>query len=229
MGILSPNVIAAHAQNLRPGEAALIADRGARVALVPDMEQVLGLVYFDSRPFIDHDVATGIGLDGPVVAYGHDLWTALRSFLTAQRMGDQHRLTLSDSGTQWTGDEMLFGSAELALEMATIGGARALMMDNRVGSLEPGKAADLVLIDRRGETHLSPPAAILPNLVFGNGPNVDAISRVLIDGETMVKNGEHVKLDRQRAVSDSDALQEVLLDEVDARRFVRMRSRFKWL
>lgn len=227
-GILAPNVIAAHAQNLRPGEAELIADRGARIALVPDMEQVLGLVYFQSRPFIDRDVATGIGLDGAVVAYGHDLWTALRSFLTAQRMGDQHRRSMSDSGARWTGDEMLFGSAELALELATIGGARALMMENRIGSLEPGKAADLVLLDRRGETHLSPPAALVPNLVFGNGPSPDAVSRVMIDGETVVRDGEHVRIDRRRAIEQADRLQTDLIDEVDAGRFVRMRSRFEW-
>ncbi len=85
VGILGPNVISAHSQNLRPGEAELIAKCGASVALVPDMEQVLGLVNFDAKKFLESNVTCGLGLDGPVVAYGHDLWTAMRSFLTAQR------------------------------------------------------------------------------------------------------------------------------------------------
>lgn len=228
-GILGPNVIAAHAQNLRPGEADMIKARGASIALVPDMEQVLGLVDFDSRAFLDVGVTCGIGLDGPVVAYGHDLWTALRAFLTAQRMGDQHRKQMDDTGTKWTGYEMLFGSAELALELATIGGAKALNMDDKIGSLEAGKDADIVLIDRRGETQMSPPAALVPNLIYGNGPSTDAVSRVMVRGKTIVRDGEHVTLDRFEAVKKSDALQDKLLDEVGARKFVRMRSPYKWV
>ncbi len=229
VGILGPNVISAHAQNVRPGEAELIRDRGAAIALVPDMEQVLGLVTFDSRQYLDTGVTCGLGIDGPVVAYGHDLWAAMRAFLTAQRMGDQHRRLTADAKARWTGDEMLYGSAEQALELATIGGARALMMDDHIGSLETGKDADLVLIDRRGETQLSPPAALLPNLVLGNGPSPDAIERVMVKGQTVVQNGEHVSVDRREAVRRSDALQRTLLDECDAHRFVRMRSRFTWV
>ncbi len=228
-GILGPNVIAAHAQNLRPGEADMIKARGASIALVPDMEQVLGLVDFDSRAFLEAGVTCGIGLDGPVVAYGHDLWTALRAFLTAQRMGDQHRKQMGDTGTKWTGYEMLFGSAELALELATIGGAKALNMDDKIGSLEAGKDADIVLIDRRGETQMSPPAALIPNLIYGNGPSTDAVARVLVRGKTIVRDGEHLALDRVEAIKKSDALQDQLLDEVGARKFVRMRSPYTWV
>jgi len=228
-GILGPNLIAAHAQNLQPGEAEMIRDRGASIALVPDMEQVLGLVSFDARNFIEQNVTCGIGLDGPVVAYGHDLWTALRSFITAQRCGDEHRRRSSTSDTSWTGDEVLWGSAEQALEMATIGSAKALMMDDRIGSLESGKEADLLIIDPSGETHLSPPAALIPNLVYGNGPSAASVRCVMIHGEAVVEDGEHVSVDRREAVRRSNALQEELLDEVDARRFVRMRTRYEWL
>ena len=144
-------------------------------------------------------------------------------------MGDQHRRQMDDTGAQWTGYEMLFGSAELALELATIGGARALNMDDKIGSLETGKDADIVLIDRRGETQMSPPAALVPNLIYGNGPSTDAVARVLVRGRTVVKNGEHVSIDRRDAVRKSDALQDILLDEVDARKFVRMRSPYTWV
>ena len=228
-GILSPNVIAAHAQNLRPGEADLIKSRNARIALVPDMEQVLGLVDFDARKYLEAGVICGIGLDGPVVAYGHDLWTALRAFLTAQRMGDQHRTEMSDNKARWSSYEMLFGSAELALKLATIGGARALDMDDRIGSLEAGKDADIVLIDRRAETQLSPPPALIPNLIYGNGPSTEAVRRVMVRGKTVVENGEHVSIDRREAVRQSDALQNTLLDETGAAKFVRMRSSYKWV
>ena len=103
-----------------------------------------------------------------------------------------------------------------------------LMMDDRIGSLEAGKEADVLVIDRRGETQLSPPAALIPNLVYGNGPSPDAVHRVMVRGKTVVKDGEHVSVDRRAAVHRSDALQETLLDEVDARGFVRKRTRFTW-
>ena len=227
--MLGPNVVAAHAQNLRPGEAKLIADRGATIALVPDMEQVLGLVSFDARAFLENGVTCGLGVDGPVVAYGHDLWPAMRAFLTAQRMGDEYRRRSADTQAQWTGDEILYGSAEQALELATIGGAKALMMDDRIGSLEVGKDADMLLIDRSGETQLSPPAALIPNLVLGNGVSPESIRRVMVRGRPVLENGEHLSVDRREAVRRSDELQDTLLDEVDARRFVRMRSRFTWV
>jgi 5-methylthioadenosine/S-adenosylhomocysteine deaminase len=193
------------------------------------MEQVLGLVQFDARQYLDEGVICGIGLDGPVVAYGHDLWTALRGLLVAQRMGDEHRKQISSDAPGFIGDQVLYGSAEQALELATIGGAEALMMDDVIGSLEAGKDADVLVIDRSGETHLSPPAALLPNLIYGNGPNPDAVARVLVRGKTIVANGEHVDVDPREAVRRSDQLQETLLDEVNTRKFVRMRSRFNWI
>jgi 5-methylthioadenosine/S-adenosylhomocysteine deaminase len=228
-GILGPNVIAAHAQNLRPGEADLIRDRGATISLVPDMEQVLGLVSFDARQFLERNVTCGLGLDGPVVAYGHDLWAAMRSFLTGQRLGDEYRRRSGDAQSSWTGEEVLWGSAEQALELATIGGAKALMMDDHIGSLEVGKDADIAVIDRRGETQLSPPAAIIPNLVYGNGPSPEAFSRVMVKGRSIVKDGEHCTVDRYEAISNLDALQQTLITEVEVERFVRMRSRYSWV
>ena len=229
VGILGPNVIAAHAQNLRPGEEKLIADAGASIALVPDMEQVLGLVNFNARPFLDSNITCGLGLDGAVVAYGHNMWTAMRGYLTAQRMGDQHRLMMSETDIKWTGEEVLYGSAEQALELATIDGAKALMMDDKIGSIETGKEADLVLIDRTEESHLTPMGSLIASLVYGNGPNQNAIEAVMVHGEVIVKRGQHQTLDHRKIVERSDQVQEILLDETNARQYLRKRSRFNWI
>ena len=51
----------------------------------------------------------------------------------------------------------------------------------------------------------------------------------MVKGRTVVQDGEHVSVDRREAVRRSDALQRTLLDECDAHRFVRMRSRFNWV
>ena len=86
-----------------------------------------------------------------------------------------------------------------------------------------------MVIDRRGETQLSPPAAIIPNLVYGNGPSPEAITRVMVCGRAIVENGEHVTVDRREAVTNLDALQQTLIQEVNVEKFVRMRSRYNWV
>ena len=85
------------------------------------------------------------------------------------------------------------------------------------------------MIDRRGETQLSPPAAIIPNLVYGNGPSPEAISRVMVRGRSIIEDGEHVSVDRRDAVRNLDALQQTLIQEVQVEKFVRMRSRYNWV
>ena len=84
-------------------------------------------------------------------------------------------------------------------------------------------------MDRRGETQLSAPAAIITKLGYGNGPSPEAISRVLVKGRAIIKDGEHVSVDRHEAVKNLDSLQQTLIKEVNVERFVRMRSRYNWV
>ena len=103
------------------------------------------------------------------------------------------------------------------------------MMDDKIGSLEIGKSADALLIERRSETHLSPAGALIANLVYGNGPSRQSIRRVMVGGKTIAENGNHVDINHQSVVQNSDRLQQTLLDEVGARKFVNKRSRYKWI
>lgn len=222
LGILGPNVISAHSQMLAPGEYDLIAERGATVALVPDMELWLGMVAFDCRNFLDRNVACGVGLDGPVVSYHHNLWYAVRQAIQGQRLYDRAADPLSRG-------EDLFGSAELALELATIGGARALGMDKRVGSLEPEKQADVAVLDMTDALHLTPPAGLIAQLVYGGGSNREYVKHVYVGGKKIVDSGRPKKVDIRAAVSASNALQKTLLEETGATRFVRQGSRWNWV
>ncbi len=103
------------------------------------------------------------------------------------------------------------------------------MMDDTIGSLEVGKKADILLIDRSSESHLTPMGAMIANLVYGNGPNQSAIKAVMINGEIVVKDGVHETIDHTQVVRDSDQLQDALLDETDSRQYLRKRSRFTWV
>jgi len=225
LGILGPNVISAHSQQIKENEYDLIASRGATIALVPDMEAFLGLVEFDVRNFLDRNVACGVGLDGCVVSYHHNLWYGARQMIQNQRMHDRHELRMHNK----VPTEDVFGSAELALEVATIGGARALRMDDRIGSLEKGKEADVVVVDTSLALHLSSPAALIASLVYGGGSNAEYVRHVWVGGRKIVDQGQPVKIDVAKAITDANRLQAELLVETGAQRFVRKSTRWKWI
>jgi 5-methylthioadenosine/S-adenosylhomocysteine deaminase len=227
-GMLGPSVLAIHAQNLRPGEHELIADRDAKISLVPDMELLLGLIDFQARPYFDHGVDVSLGLDGPVVAYHHNVWHAMKGLVMGQRLRDRADALYSDEGAGHFGDVIGFGSAELALELATIGGAKAIGMADRIGSLETGKQADLVVIDTSRDMRTTPPAALIPDLVYAGGPSPDTVERVMVGGKTVVRNGESTSVDRAEAVRGSNRVHHELVEETGIHDFVRKGTRWNW-
>ncbi|MTD15765.1 amidohydrolase family protein [Nakamurella sp. YIM 132087] len=225
--MLGPNTIAIHAQGIREGEAQLMADAGAAVSLVPDMELVLGMVTFDSRAYQAAGVTIGLGLDGPVVAYGHNMWLALRGYLMAQRIGDSARKLVGGDAGRF-GDEILFGIAEKAIELGTLGGAQALGLADRIGSVEVGKDADLLLIDLGNATTLAPSGMLLANLVWAGGPGPDVIERVLVRGRTVMRNGVSTAIDHREAVTKANEVQSRLLTATGSDRFLGRGSTWRW-
>jgi cytosine/adenosine deaminase-related metal-dependent hydrolase len=90
--------------------------------------------------------------------------------------------------------------AETAVEMATIHGARAMGLDNEIGSLEVGKKADMIAFNLQ-QISLTPQHDIVSNLVFSsNGQNVDT---VLVDGEELVVDGKIVTVDVQEVIEET--------------------------
>jgi 5-methylthioadenosine/S-adenosylhomocysteine deaminase len=86
-------------------------------------------------------------------------------------------------------------TAEEALEMATVGGAAALGLSDRIGSLEPGKRADVVVLDM-SNLCLTPVHQPVSALVYsGRGDEVD---RVYVDGALVVADGHLVTMDEAR-------------------------------
>lgn len=124
-------------------------------------------------PFIEEGVTVGLGTDGQT----HSMFEIMR---TAQMI---HRIKYEDL-------EILPDSQILA--MATTNGARALLQENQLGSLEAGKKADIVFVRDRSAVPIF--EANVENYIVGTCERSD-VDTVIIDGEIVLKNGEFVSLD----------------------------------
>jgi cytosine/adenosine deaminase-related metal-dependent hydrolase len=99
--------------------------------------------------------------------------------------------------------------AEQAVEMATLGGAVAMGIDDKVGSLEPGKLADIILVDMT-DVGLTPNINPVSNLVYaGSGHYVDT---VMVNGKLLMKDKKLLTMDvekiKEQAIEHSRALHE---------------------
>ena len=132
LGVLGPNLIAVHCVHLNNEEIALFRESGVHVAHCPVSNLKLASGIAPIKAMLDAGVNVGIGTDGCASNNRLDMFaeTRLASLLQKGLSGDAAALP-----------------ALQALEMATLNGARALQWDTEIGSLLPGKAADIVAVD----------------------------------------------------------------------------------
>nr|WP_062336841.1 amidohydrolase family protein [Herbidospora sakaeratensis] len=123
-GLLGPDVMVVHGNGFTDDAMKTMADAGATATVTPAVEAQMGHGAHETVRFRAHGIATGLGVDTVVTVPG-DLFSVMRAALP---------------GTP---------AAEV-LRMATIEGARAIGLDREIGSLTPGKHADLVMIATDG-------------------------------------------------------------------------------
>jgi len=132
LGLVTSQLTAVHMTQLDPEEIDLIAERGANVVHCPESNLKLASGFCPVHQLLQAGVNVGLGTDG--AASNNDL----------DMLGEMRSAALLAKGV--TGNAAAV-SAEEALEMATLGGARAIGLADEIGSLEPGKAADVISID----------------------------------------------------------------------------------
>ncbi len=125
---------------------------------------------------------------------------------------------------QWREDANL-GSAELALELMTRGGAHALHMEDQIGSLEVGKRADLIVIDIE-RVALAPAQTVISNLVYSNDPA--AVRDVYVDGELVVHDGNHRHLDYRSVIDGARTALGRLLGRTGLDTYIAERGSWQW-
>ena len=165
-GLLGPDVIAAHCIHVSEREIGLLAESGTVVSHNPAINAKRGKIAPAIR-ILEAGGTVGIGTDN---MHGN-IVEAWKFAISGARIS--------------TGDGTKLQSMQ-AMEMVTIGGARALGMADRLGSLEVGKLADVVIVDMR-KPHLYPLIHPIGSFVH-NGMGSD-VETVIVDGKVVVENG----------------------------------------
>ena len=169
--LLGPNVVAAHCVVLDEDEIGLLAATGTGVAHCPRSNAALGCGVAPLTELRTAGARVGVGTDSPASAPSFDFFEELRTVVLSARARAARPDVLS---------------AEEALELGTLGSARALGLDAEIGSLVPGKRADLAVVSLKGSAYLpweDPAGAV----VFGGSP--DRVIATYVDGEARYEKG----------------------------------------
>lgn len=211
-GCLEASCLFAHCTWLDDEEVAILREHDAGVSHNPVANASYACGLMRLPDLLDAGVRVGLGVDGASTNNGQNLWETAKVALLLQK---NH---LEDAG---------FGSAELALELLTIGGARALHMEDRVGSLESGKQADVIVIDL-DRPSLQPRQTAVSNLVYSHDPG--AVASVFVAGKERVRGGVHLTLERGAVIEEAQRQGERKMREAGFDRIVRdrMHSRWRW-
>jgi 5-methylthioadenosine/S-adenosylhomocysteine deaminase len=177
LGLLGPNLLAVHCVHLNSAEIALLARHGCSIAHCPSSNLKLGSGIAPVSEFLKAGVNIGIGTDGAASNNRLDLFAEMRlaALLAKGASGDPQIMP-----------------AHHALEAATLGGARALGLQEHIGSITPGKFADLTAVNLSA-TELSPCYDPVSHLVYAAGR--EHVTDVWVGGTRRVTNGKLMNLD----------------------------------
>ena len=177
LGLVDANLIAVHAVHVTEQEANLLAQEGCHVAHCPSSNLKLASGIATPDRLLKAGVNVGLGTDGAASNNRLDIFAEMRlaALLAKGSGGDATALP-----------------AHTVLEMATVRAARALGLENRIGTLTPGKCADMAAVNL-GALDLTPCYDPLSHLVYAAGR--EHVSHVWVNGELLVENGRLTRLD----------------------------------
>jgi len=176
-GLVDANLIAVHAVHVTEQEANLLAEEGCHVAHCPSSNLKLASGIAAPDRLLKTGVNVGLGTDGAASNNRLDIFTEMR---------------LAALLAKGTGGDATALPAHAVLEMATVRAARALGLEDRVGTLSPGKCADMTAVNL-GALDLAPCYDPLSHLVYAAGR--EHVSHVWVNGELVVENGRLTRLD----------------------------------
>lgn len=183
LGLVSPSLMAVHMTQLNQAEIQLIAENGAHIVHCPESNMKLASGFCPVQALLDAGANVALGTDGAASNNDLDMIGEMRSaaLLAKNVANDASALP-----------------AFKALKMATLNGAIALGISDRIGSLETGKAADIVAINL-GALKTQPVYDPVSQIVYS--ADSSQVSDVWVAGKQLLKEGELTGLDTEQLIA----------------------------
>lgn len=182
--LLSPRLIADHCVVLTDEEIGLLAERGVRVVHNNESNMKLANGVAPVTKLLERGVPVGLGTDGCASNNNLDMLAEMDS------VAKLHKVYRMDPTIM---------DAKTVVHLATRGGARVLGLEEQIGSLEPGKKADLIGLDL-DKPHLTPMYNVYSHLVYA--ASAADVTLVIINGRLVMQAGELLTLDVERVMEE---------------------------
>jgi 5-methylthioadenosine/S-adenosylhomocysteine deaminase len=194
-GALGPRTVMAHCVWLSDAELALVRSRGAHVCHCPSANLKLASGVAPIPSYREMGINVALGADGAACNDNLSAFTEMR--LAALIHKPRYGPTAMPAGE--------------VLDMATMGGARALGLADEIGSIAVGKRADLVVVDRRG-LHGRPAAGSTPSAAIVYALGAGDVSDVVVDGRVVVRDGRLTTASEAVIAADAERQRRALID-----------------
>jgi len=183
-----PNIMAVHCTQVDDSDIEILATRDVSVAYCPRCNAKLGMGLAPVEKFLRAGIRVGIGTDSPAASNSMDMFEEMRIGLLVQRavLGEGH-----------------FIPARQFVKLATLDAARALGIDDQVGSLEPGKQADIIAVDL-SKSHQIPTHYPYGTLV--HTANQENVLWTMVGGEVLYESRTWAGFDHERIFTRAEEM-----------------------
>lgn len=182
---LGSNLVAVHCVWLDDKDIKILKETNTKVSYNPISNMYLASGISPVSKMLKAGITVSLGVDGAASNNNQDMFELIKMAALLQKVATCDPTSIS---------------AEKALEMATIDGAKSLGLESEIGSLEPGKKADIILVDLK-QTNMTPLNRVPSQLVYcGKGANVDT---VIIDGKVVMENKKIKTVDEEEVIKNA--------------------------
>ncbi len=188
--LLGSDILMIHTQGFTPEERARMVDSGVPFSMSPAIEIPYSTVrngYIQFAELEQLDAILSLSVDASSAMATYDFFTVMRALQWSHKQRSDVDRTLEP---------------RRIVEIATLGGAKALGMDAQIGSLTPGKQADLILV-RKTDINMTPVIDPYYSLVYSGSPQ--NVRTVIVGGQVIVDDARHTSLDISEVVASADA------------------------
>jgi cytosine/adenosine deaminase-related metal-dependent hydrolase len=184
-GLLGADVVVVHATNTSPGDYELLAKSATPVSLSPFTELRTGFGLTPTGDMLKAGVPCSFSVDTTLLCGNADMFAIMKAIQNVENGLKQSEFALPP---------------RRVLELATMGGATALGIANRVGSLSPGKRADLILV-RTSDLNMAPVTEPVRMIVQSAQPS--NVELVMVEGRILKRGGQLTTIDVPKLLADA--------------------------